>query len=829
MGHKKNSYQITQWYPKPAVYDLNGWHPMPYLDMGEFYSEFGNFDVKISLSDNYVVAATGNLQNPNEIKRLKTMAQLDCSMPNTDSTQIKTLHYIQDNIHDFAWFADKTFHVKCDTLILNTDHTVTCFAFFQPKNKKLWDQAAYYVKSAVEHYSTTVGEYPYNVCTAVDATFNSGGGMEYPTITVISSGGSAYNLHRVILHEVGHNWFYGILASNEREFPWIDEGFNSYYEERYFSKHYPNLSLAEAYFNSNKLFGFETLPVHYGNTLTYKYLKSIGQSQPISLSSEEFLPENYIIMCYQKTVTALQHLEAYLGTKDFDKIMHGFYQEYKFKHVYPDDIKTYFSAHTDNSLDWFFDELISTDELIDYGIKRMKGDSIKVENYGKISAPVIIRNGEDTLIYDGFKNSQWLKISHPDQAVIIDGDFITTDLNRTNNLYRSKKIFPKIDPLKIRMFSLIDFPHQRELGILPALGYNNTQKLLIGALFYNGVIPPKHFEYRLIPFFAPFQLQNTDFAWGGSINMQYNISTNHPEIRTINIYSSGEKYALTNYASTADQLYSWYCNRTGININIPKNSKHKQTKFNINLEHIFTYISLNGYTGFIKLGGSFSRPTILNPSSGNIQFENTPGGLKASFEGFYTVNYKSEKKGLHLRLFAGKFLYKPADAIGNYNFRLSGNSGLQDYLFSTPFIDRGADIRTHPDKFWAHQFINNEGGFNSYTPHGQTNNWLVSLNINTDLPIPLFKIYANTGVWSVVVNNAIENTAENQIKIAWETGIEVCIAKNLCSIYFPVLVSKQIKETNDIYFDNYWQKIRFTLYLNQLNIFNHRNKTYLLY
>ncbi|MDY0160031.1 MAG: hypothetical protein RBR64_01710, partial [Bacteroidales bacterium] len=120
-------------------------------------------------------------------------------------------------------------------------------------------------------------------------------------------------------------------------------------------------------------------------------------------------------------------------------------------------------------------------------------------------------------------------------------------------------------------------------------------------------------------------------------------------------------------------------------------------------------------------------------------------------------------------------------------------------------------------------------GFASYTPYGQTNDWIFSLNISSDLPIPIVKLFANYGLWSVNIFNVTEQTSHKEIQQAWEVGIEIQIIKDISSIYFPVLVSQNINDTNELYFDNYWQKIRFTLYLNRLNIFDYRNKTYLLY
>ena len=248
MGHIEQSYQITQWYPKPAVFDKNGWHWMPYLNQGEFYSEYGSFDVSITLPKNYVVGATGDLQTTAEIQFLNDLAQKtsekiknegyssskkDKTGFPTSSNELKTIRYTQSKVHDFAWFADKRFDVlKGEVELPNSKRKVTTWAMYVPQNGNLWKNAIEYINDATYYYSKWNGDYPYNQVTAVDGTISAGGGMEYPNVTVIGNSSNAMELEIVIVHEVGHNWFYGILGSNERDHGWMDEGMNTLNEMR---------------------------------------------------------------------------------------------------------------------------------------------------------------------------------------------------------------------------------------------------------------------------------------------------------------------------------------------------------------------------------------------------------------------------------------------------------------------------------------------------------------------------------------------------------------------------------------------------------------------
>jgi len=311
------AYQVTQWYPKPAVYDSHGWHPIPYLDQGEFYSEFGSFDVHITVPNNLVVAATGESQ--------------DTSYP---SAPTKTLHYKQDRIHDFAWFADPRFRIEHDTLQLPSGRIIEVYSYYTPTAPDGWNNSTSFIKDAVRFRSALIGEYPYNVVTAVQAKMGTSGGMEYPTITAINSPGPARDIDLTIEHEVGHNWLYGILGTNERRYPWMDEGINTYYDNRYETAKYPP---AED----------NALPTFYTATVQKR-------DQPISTPSQDFTESNYFDVAYTKTGNWMKMLEDTLGTTLFDSCMRQYYRSWQFRHPYPNDFKTVVTATAQRPLDTLF-------------------------------------------------------------------------------------------------------------------------------------------------------------------------------------------------------------------------------------------------------------------------------------------------------------------------------------------------------------------------------------------------------------------------------------------------------------------------------------------
>ncbi len=359
-GHLDQSYIICQWYPKPAVYDKKGWHPIPYLDQGEFYSEFGSFDVKITVPSTYVVGATGTLQNRDELEKYKELGRAN-NVPGGTAVKysqitalpVKTLQYKGDNIHDFAWFADKDFVIRYDTAQLTSGKTIDVFTYGYEDGNKHWRSSVSYVEDAIRNYSNWIGEYPYPVAQAVEGPKNvMSGGMEYPMITLITSpDADDERMDAVIAHEVGHNWFYGILASNERDHAWMDEGINTYFQFRYEAeKHKGNTIFGDAIPAEIKA---KPLPDFMASI--YGAMLQIPMDGAIETPSADFEDkEKYGLVVYLKTAVWMYVVESTVGQERLDKIIKSYYNNWKFKHPYPEDFKAEFEKYADIKVEDLF-------------------------------------------------------------------------------------------------------------------------------------------------------------------------------------------------------------------------------------------------------------------------------------------------------------------------------------------------------------------------------------------------------------------------------------------------------------------------------------------
>jgi hypothetical protein len=821
LGHIGQSYQISQWYPKPAVYDEDGWHPMPYLDQGEFYSEFGDYDVSITLPSNYITGATGNLQNKYEIEKLTILAA-DTSWkysPNErtstfppSSLSMKTLRYKEQHVHDFAWFSDKRFHILKGKVILpHTGREITTWAMFTDQEADLWEQSISYINSAIRYLSEVTDDYPYNNFTAVQSALNAGVGMEYPGITVIGLAENPYSLDEVITHEIIHTWFYSAAGSNERRYPYLDEGITSAYTSRYMQQRYPDKKLWEVYMAKRKLarlLHIEDVPLERMDELEWLLYARNNLEQPINLAAPDFTTMNYGIMLYNKGARGFEYLRKYLGDSVFDSSMQYYYQQWKFKHPQPDDLQHAFDNSTSKDLSWFFHDFLGTTKRMDYKIVRLSKQKLLVKNKGELLSPFTIAGMKgDSIIfenwYDGFADRKWIELPPGNYSEIkIDPRHIAPELYRMNNNYRIGKPFPKADPINARFLFTLDDPEKRTLLYLPVVNWNRENGFMAGILAHNGFLIPKPLEYLIMPFYTfkhPGIAGYGRFAW--------NIIPYNQRIRLATLSVEGTKFG-------APGNQDYHKVKTGIEIFFRKDKmnsafQHKAMGYYTLASDLSEIMLMQKATmnQYLQWGYQFEKTALINPFKALAFMEMNHSYQKLSLEVNYRYSYYRKKQGLDLRLFGGSMLQQ-SGATGFYSFAPGGRSGREMYLYEGTYPDR---FTSTSSSFWSRQMTLSEGGLVSpvNTMLGYSK-WLVSANISSNLPGVAGSIAVKPFLNLLLNSHGIEKM--NTPAFFWEAGLKAGIW-NLFEIHVPLVVSKNIEDITGTFKD----RIRFIFQLNSFN------------
>jgi hypothetical protein len=830
LGHDNQAYYISQWYPKPAVYDANGWNQMPYLDQGEFYSEFGSFDVSITLPANYVLAATGDrydneaedfflqqkiIATEKKIKGLDSLVE-DMSFPKSDPIY-KTIRFKQDNVHDFAWFADKRYNVLRGEMVLpHTKKSVTTWAFFTDNNLDLWKDAIGYISDATFYYSLWNGDYAYNQVTAVDGTIAAGGGMEYPTITVIGEASNAFDLDVVITHEVGHNWFYGMLGSNERKNAWMDEGINSFNELRYVKTKYPNATLATI-LGRDSTFGLMHVN-KYKQAHQYYWLYAMSakqnEDQPCAIPSEDFTTMNYGAIVYSKTAILFNYLMNYMGENDFDVAMRFYFEQCKFKHPKPADLRKTLEYFCEKKLPWFFDDLISTTKKLDYKVTAVKKEEdgsyiVTVKNIGDVAGPVVLcgLNQQDLkgmVWYDGFEGSKKLTFPSADiTSFKIDYNEIMPDINRKNNTIRTHGIFKKTEPLKPEFIAAMDNPYKTQLFYSPIMGYNLYNGYMLGLAYYNHILFEKKFETELAPMYA---FGNKTIS--GIANARVNL---HPEnlFSTINIGFKSQRFA---YNSDYDGIQNY--NKFAPYINLDFKKKYATSLFQHRLTYRYVEI-INGNSAqknmnyaVNDLSYQFANSNALYPMLVKVNGQTNANMQKISIT--YTQKiFINNSKYFEIRAFAGKMFNVNPYGI-NYNLKMSGWNGANDYMYDNLYFGR-----SETTGLAAAQCTETEGALKVYTFLGQSSDWLASLNIKSP------KIFKLPLLVYVDVGTSDGDFVPGGKKLLYDAGIDIVIARDIFEIFVPLVISQNILDNNTLtgVNNNLFHQIRFVLNLNKVNPF----------
>ncbi len=843
-GHADGAYYATQWYPKPAVYSSQGWHSMPYLHRGEFFSEFGNVELFLTLPDKYVVASTGILQTASEIKFIQQLSEntrenilrnISPEMQiNQYSSAKKTLHFTQENVHDFTWVADKEYKVLADTVTLPDGEKLNIYSYFTQQDT-LWKNVNNYLSEITLYMWHRVGPYPWGQISAAQGIKSGGANMEYPGITIIGEKNNDMELERVIVHEAIHNWFYGILASNERDEPWIDEGFTTYYENRFFEEKYKNQKLAGNFANSTIASFFNISEIPYSQLFHFMYLLKASQNldQAPATKSVEFSEINYFAMAYFKSAMAIKMLEEYLGVDNFDSAIGQLFQHWQFAHPKAEDIQSIFEDHSNKNLDWFFSDLIGSNKKADFTISSVKetdsGYYLTLRNKGRAILPLSIsgfnRENEQKKIWiEGFSKKKEIFFEGTNYDLFtIDHDNIIPEIRRQNNYFKTEGVFRKRNYPKFQFLGNITNPQQSRIFWVPVPAYNINDGLLTGFALYNYVFPAVKNDLFIMPLYSTHRDALAGTAW---FYHEY-----YPENTFIHSLRGGATFKSFGLSKgRLSRAYTQLNSSIKATLSPSLSDKRKETFFEfstfwINRDQL-SYVEESAFLKkenyyFNQLRFEHSNQSVFNPYQIRIDLLQANKLLKTKVEVSIFHPIWEAEKGFRARLFTGKFFLTPDNPSGpDFRFSLQGNTSSRAISYDQIYLG----YNQPPGTLAGNQIFENQGAFKYPTPLGLNWNWLTALNLILDIPKLPLRVFLDTGTYHNA-SRAIINTSQ----FPYVAGIQASLFNNIVLINFPVKTSGDIKRIAGLNkLSDYHQKITFYINFDKINPLNARRNLHLL-
>jgi hypothetical protein len=454
-------YEIAQWYPRMAVYDdVKGWNNLPYLGQGEFYLDYGDFDFTVTAPEDHIVVASGELENAKEVlstqerKLLEEAGKSDKTIVISGADRVKpidqrpahlgrkTWHFKMSNSRDVAWASSRAFIWDAARIILPSGKKCLAMSAYpvESAGDSTWGRSTEYVKGTIEYNSKQWFEYPYPVSVNVAGMV---GGMEYPGIVFCSWRSRRGGLWGVTTHEVGHTWFPMIVGSNEREHPWMDEGFNSFiniYSTRNFNK---------GEYESRR-------------DSARRFVPGMMRSGAFpSLTYADAMPRNDLgNLAYFKPSVGLVMLREYvLGPERFDFAFREYISRWAFKHPQPKDFFRSMNDASGEDLNWFWKSWFVETWKLDQAVKEVKyvgndasnGVLITLTNNDQMVMPVTVEvkesnghSGRVNLPVEIWQRGGEWTFKYPSTSmvdtVVVDPDHMLPDVDSDNDMWTSSVV-----------------------------------------------------------------------------------------------------------------------------------------------------------------------------------------------------------------------------------------------------------------------------------------------------------------------------------------------------------------------------------------------------
>jgi hypothetical protein len=780
LGRIGSYFQIVNWYPKPAVYDAEGWHPIPYLHNGGEYANFGDYNVTITVPARYTVASTGHLKSygrwlqdttvfsaasPTPAKnrgsaasRSKSVKSRATRIAKSTSVQAttyaaakRTLEFEIENANDFAWFAAKNYKVHTDTVSLASGKQVQLFVY--NRQQHLFDFSD--LKQLVRARSDALGDYNYQALSIVESKHASDAGISKPGIVFAKHLNLAQSFY---MRETDASLFYGInsqwlgisVAHNSRRNAWLGHGISGYLVRGDTTRG-----------GGSKLHPERNDQIAKASAIE---LASLGMDQPVATPVDSMAPWNVGLFTNYRSIAFFQSLESLLGRPVFDSALKSFYQTSKFRHPNTADLRSAFENVSGRDLSSFFATLDSTSV------------------------------------------------------------FVSEDQKRNA---RANTILP-----------VWVTPRPKKLNWLPAIGYNTYDGIMPGIAVSNHVIPFPSVRFYAAPVFAIESKQVNGVA-GISYRLlpRGRLQSVYIDVDAISFSTNAADNG------TGDGVFARvvriapsiraHLRPPSVDSRVQRVLEFKTFLINErDIEYTFDgtdFIAEQGsWTGryINQLSYQIKEDRALYPYDATFQIQQGDGFYRASVTGNYLLNYP-DKGGLRLRVFAGKFGY-----IGNpsvqkrfglqlYQPKLTAVRGFDDYTYSNYFFGR-----SESEGFNSKQIMERDGFLKIRTDlfqdlQGRSENWIAAMNLSSTLPaglapVPLpLRLFLDVGTYA-----GAWKQGSPLPRFLYVGGIQVVVFKGLINIYAPLIMSREFSDNLKTVpeEDGFLKRISFSIDIQRFNV-----------
>lgn len=786
LGWTSKGVQLVHWYPSIAVYNVDGWHPMEYLSMGELFGTIANYKVKLNLPyEKYVSSGPIDGQG------------------------------FTPDIVDFAVIAS-----DCATLSHEVVHGVE-LSLLHNDNPYIAD-CKKILEKALPWLEEHIGSYPLKTLGIVEKGKTSG--MEYSGVVTIGAKDQK-TTEIYLIHELIHQWFYGSLVTDQRKNAWLDEGFTTYYQQRLAEE----LNFGKIDDQLPNIYGLKDgVPLFQKLAMVQSYRQ---YDQPLCTHIQKLSTTNYLLNSYEVPARWIGLLENYLGKTVFDECMTTFYKLWKGKHPEPTDFLNIFEEVSGKSLTWMFHTMPNEDWSVDYKLEEENG-VYTINNLSNLDAPYeVIASYKD-----GTKESFW-NDGHLDKRNIdleSDRDLNSIEIGPKKGLVEKNIGNNRIGrkPKKLVLGTGLDLNTYSEIYTLPLLNYNTSDGITAGAAFYNSGILPKEWKFLFAPQYG-FKSKNLiGQGW-----TSYDYYLDHPNFRKL-FFKLGIKSYSDQYSNNLDSVNRYIKIDPTISLHFKHSpDSHKYSKLSFKYIHTinqeFGDIS-NTKSNICQLRYEVFNFYELGPSDLYSHLEFQPYRGIADQSEYYlklVTSYKkswlySTDKRLSMRLYGSYHILNTRRNSTSYNRLLTRGAsalihqGFNDYTYEESWYNR-----TNMNQgFLGNQISNYGGGFktpigSSYAL-GQTNDLALALNFEIDIPVNLPKILP-LGIYVDVGYYTAKDTGTNESRLVGNTlfsgGLALNYGEGLFSIYIPLYNNDPITNIYNSEEVNLLGKISFRFDINRFN------------